>query len=1424
MQSGAIREHQLIASSEKDNSSRVGFARLHYQYKKKPKSWVPLLDHRNQWLQVNLGNELTWVTGLATQGKQSKREAWVKKFQLRYWGFRIRVQFYKGHGDIHAKTFTANTDSSSVFHNELNPPVRASVFRFSPTEWHNSIALRIELYGCRDSCLSYPCLNGGTCNRNLITGGYTCSCSSGYNGDRCEIGDVCSLSQPCLNGGTCLFLHHWPYFRCSCSAGYLGHNCWYQIPDQCSPSPCFNGGTCEYIDEWPYFECECPSSYSSYNCGSESGDPCSPEPCLNGGTCTEDSNPLGFECSCPSGYIGFNCGFEQGDRCSDNPCNNDGMCTAESNLLGYNCNCTSEFVGFDCSLLKDDPCLPNPCKNDGNCTRTADLKDFTCNCTSEYIGNTCGNRIVHGIWSDWNEWPNCNKPCNGGSRTRKRTCDNPAPAFGGKNCEGLPTEAESCNLASCPAEMINYKLKLKSRDWNSNLASVESEDYMDLEDTIKKEIINFYNKRDEDVTVVVLEFRPGSVISSFNVTYPGIDSLQIVSIQEEIAGGALGETSAELLNITASNVPEAPLITEATSTTSTRVELKWTAVFQPPSAPLLGYVVVYKEINQKFQPDIMKSLPPNPSEAVLEDLNKFTNYTIRVYAFTSSGNGVSSKAVSVSTQEDVPSEPPPNSVIKSTSESSIHVSWEQISQVHVHGILLGYEVRYAIDDGSSPWMSKTLGVDEYEIHLKDLEYFTPYKVVVCARTSKGCGEEYSDIAYTFGDVPSKPPQSVAAERLKAAEFIKVTWSPVPFGYVGGLLMGYSIKYRRIVTAEKEVLPWEEETAIAKSTDLFIFLKVQTYSIYEIKVAAFTQKGMGPYSDYVYGETCRCPKILYTNYWSASPYLRVNRQDKKFGGILSNIVIDMIQVACDTCPEYGRTIVKTDSNGKGKDAFKKSLLGVLADINNIPQISFPIYGNEYITRFMGSNVYINLVESPGLAFIAVKRMPGTAARNMISAVLDCAPLVVLSGCMAFIAGFIVWVLDMKQNPDEFPASFSKGVGEGFWWSFISMTTVGYGDRSPRSVPARIFGIAWTLTGLVIISILIGTICSALTSSSISYPVTLYGTKIGAIQNSTEQRVGTLKNARVNEDKKYTNFEDIRSALEDGKVEGALLDTYVAAEHKDELFNDKIFVKEILDRPFGYGVVLSGAAVNVEQRCRDYISMQISKIIQIIQNTTETLDPASSDEDVEQSTGLFDGSSDMFLIAMASLIGMLGVAVIVGLIYHYKIFVPLENKVARLKSSTSHFASKEAFVEEVSEFVNSFYSELFIKINASKEKNKQAIKKIKEKHTVGKKLGGSTKSSKIPGLVIKNPVYSSSSAENSFDMKRKLIGPSSKKSLPDQTQQWHSPNSAALNRAEVLLRSKSSSNDHRQRDMGCETTLHNSKAKKSYTKPRKLNIVK
>ena len=57
---------------------------------------------------------------------------------------------------------------------------------------------------------------------------------------------------------------------------------------------------------------------------------------------------------------------------------------------------------------------------------------------------------VHGSWSSWSSWPNCNKPCNGGNKTRERLCDNPEPAFGGQSCKGPKTETKPCNLDSCP--------------------------------------------------------------------------------------------------------------------------------------------------------------------------------------------------------------------------------------------------------------------------------------------------------------------------------------------------------------------------------------------------------------------------------------------------------------------------------------------------------------------------------------------------------------------------------------------------------------------------------------------------------------------------------------------------------------------------------------------------------------------------------------------------------------------------------------------------------------------------------------------------------------------------------------------------------------------------------------------------------------
>ena len=48
----------------------------------------------------------------------------------------------------------------------------------------------------------------------------------------------------------------------------------------------------------------------------------------------------------------------------------------------------------------------------------------------------------------WDEWSKCDKPCGGGTQTRK--CDNPAPSVGGKACDGAASQ--SCNTQPCPVD------------------------------------------------------------------------------------------------------------------------------------------------------------------------------------------------------------------------------------------------------------------------------------------------------------------------------------------------------------------------------------------------------------------------------------------------------------------------------------------------------------------------------------------------------------------------------------------------------------------------------------------------------------------------------------------------------------------------------------------------------------------------------------------------------------------------------------------------------------------------------------------------------------------------------------------------------------------------------------------------------------
>lgn len=65
------------------------------------------------------------------------------------------------------------------------------------------------------------------------------------------------------------------------------------------------------------------------------------------------------------------------------------------------------------------------------------------------------------------------------------------------------------------------------------------------------------------------------------------------------------------------------------------------------------------------------------------------------------------------------------------------------------------------------------------------------------------------------------------------------------------------------------------------------------------------------------------------------------------------------------------------------------------------------------------------------------------------------------------GFTVWYFERKKNPDQFRPNH-KGIWDGLWWSAITMTTVGYGDKSPKSRGGKLIALVWMFSGIIFIS--------------------------------------------------------------------------------------------------------------------------------------------------------------------------------------------------------------------------------------------------------------------------------------------------------------------------------------------------------------------
>ena len=135
----------------------------------------------------------------------------------------------------------------------------------------------------------------------------------------------------------------------------------------------------------------------------------------------------------------------------------------------------------------------------------------------------------------------------------------------------------------------------------------------------------------------------------------------------------------------------------------------------------------------------------------------------------------------------------------------------------------------------------------------------------------------------------------------------------------------------------------------------------------------------------------------------------------------------------------------------------------------------------------------------------------------------------------IFGLLIWAFERRKNKSMFGKGF-QGLGDGFWWSAVTMTTVGYGDKAPVTTGGRIIGFIWMFAAIIMISSLTASIASALTVSSletkINNPEDLRRFSVGTIGGSSSAEYLDIFNVGFNEFKSVTEGFD---AIEDGRID-------------------------------------------------------------------------------------------------------------------------------------------------------------------------------------------------------------------------------------------------------------------------------------------------
>ncbi|MDX2081306.1 MAG: transporter substrate-binding domain-containing protein [Terrimicrobiaceae bacterium] len=141
---------------------------------------------------------------------------------------------------------------------------------------------------------------------------------------------------------------------------------------------------------------------------------------------------------------------------------------------------------------------------------------------------------------------------------------------------------------------------------------------------------------------------------------------------------------------------------------------------------------------------------------------------------------------------------------------------------------------------------------------------------------------------------------------------------------------------------------------------------------------------------------------------------------------------------------------------------------------------------------------------------------------------------------FVVSLIIWWLERHHHVGHFRGGL-HGFGSALWFTAVTMTTVGYGDKTPSTFSGRIVSFFWMLVGVLLIGAFTAAVASTVAAAKVNESVTSAGDLrrlvAGVMSGSDAQQI-LVENGVPG--RPFPTIEDALAALADKRVDAVVAD--------------------------------------------------------------------------------------------------------------------------------------------------------------------------------------------------------------------------------------------------------------------------------------------